>query len=196
MDNLPNRIPRTEWAAFVLDADGEPVNRAIQDLEELQIFILETIPAAIGLAPGETVILAADVAEAAGAFKDAPGMGPTLDANTTYLVEGLLTFQSANVAVGIGLAFTLPVGATINGAWRHFVTANAENGGYNNASGAVSGNTGAVPVANDNNPITGRWIIKTAAAEGIAQLRFRSSAAATAVTLKKDLSTLVFRKVG
>lgn len=194
--NIPNRIPRVEWAAFVLDAGGEPVNRAIQDLEELQTFVLETIPAAIGLAPGETVILAADVAEAAGVFADAPGMGATLDAHTTYLVEGLLTFQSAGVGVGIGLAFTLPVGATMNGGYDHFVTATTKAGGYNNASGVVSGNTGAVPVANDNNPITGRWIIKTAAAEGIAQLRFRSSAAATAVTLKKDLSTLVFRKVG
>lgn len=196
MDNLPSRIPRTEWAAFVLDADGEPVNRAIQDLEEFQIFVLETLPAAIGLAPGETVILSADVAEAAGVFADAPGMQSTLDANATYLVEGLLTFRSAGVGVGIGLAFTLPVGATINGGWDHFITAVTKGGGYNNASGVVSGNTGAVPVANDNNPITGRWIIKTAAAEGIAQLRFRSSAAATAVTLKKDLTNLVFRKIG
>lgn len=196
MDNLPNRIPRTEWAAFVLDADGAPVNRAIQDLEELQIFILETIPAAIGLAPGETVILVADVAEAAGVFADAPGMEAMLDANTTYLVEGLLTFQSAGAGVGIGLTFTLPVGATISGGFRHFTTATAENGGYTNASGSVSSNTAAVPVVNDNNPITGRWIMKTAAAKGAAQLRFRSSAAATAVTLKKDLSTLVFRKVG
>lgn len=196
MDNLPNRIPRTEWATFVLDADGEPVNRAIQDLEELQIFILETLPAAIGLAPGETVILAADVTEAAGVFADAPGMEATLNANATYLVEGLLTFQSGNVGVGIGLAFTLPVGATINGGYDHFVTATTKGGGYNNASGAISGNTGAVPVANDNNPITGRWIIKTAAAKGIAQLRFQSSAAATPVTLKKDLTNLVFRKIG
>lgn len=193
MDNVPNRIPRVEWATFVLDAGGEPVNRAIQDLEELQIFILETIPAAID---GNNVILSANIAESAGVFADAVGLIRNLDPNSFYMVEGLLTFQSGNVGVGIGLTFTLPAGATISGGWRHFVSATAENGGYNNASGAVSGNTVAVPVANDNNPITGRWIIRTAATPGAAQLRFRSSSVGTPVTLIHDLSALTFRKMG
>lgn len=194
--DIPNRIPRVNWGQFVLDEHQQPIQRTIQDLEEFQIFVYETIPAAIGLAPGETVILPADVADNTGAFVNATGMAAPVEANTTYLVEALLTFQSAGLGVGIGLAFTLPAGATINGGYDHFVTATTKAGGYNNAAGGVSGNTAAVPVVNDNNPITGRWIIKTAAAEGTAQLRFRSSAAATAVTLKKDLSNLVFRKIG
>jgi hypothetical protein len=193
--NTPDVIPRVNWGQFVLDEHQQPIQRTIQDLEEFQRFVYETIPEAIGLSAGDTVTLPANVADNTGAFVDATGMAVIVEPDTTYMVEGLLTFQSANVGVGIGLAFTLPAGATINGGYDHFITATTKAGGYNIASGAVSGNTAAVPIINSNNPITGRWIIKTDS-EGTVQLQFRSSSAGTAVTLIQDLSTLVFKKIG
>lgn len=144
----------------------------------------------------QNVTLPADVSDNTGGFVDATGLVGTLAINSVYMVEGLLTFRSANVAVGIGLTFSLPAGATLSGSYNHNVTTTTVQGAYNNAAGAVSANTTAVPVANDNLPIHGRWIIRTGATAGNAQLRLRTSGAGTAVTLKQDLSILVFQKIG
>lgn len=143
----------------------------------------------------QNVILPADVSDVTGAFVNAPGLAGTLAAASVYVVEGLLTFQSAGAGVGIGLGFTLPAGATISGSYNHNVTTTTLQGAYNTAAGAVSANTTAVPVINTNIPIHGRWIIRTTIA-GTAQLQFRTATAATAVTLKQDLSTLSFQKIG
>lgn len=149
------------------------------------------------LALAESIaILPADVTDNTAAFVNATGLVGALAINSTYLVEGLLTYQSASIVVGIGLGFTLPAGATMNGGYSHVSAGVALMGAYNNASGAVSANTTATPVINTNTPILGRWIIKTGGTAGNAQLQFRSSAAATTVTLKQDLSALTFRKIG
>lgn len=145
--------------------------------------------------PTLAAILPADVSESAAAFTDATGLLIALAANSTYLVDGLITFQSAAITTGIGLAFTLPAGATISGLYHHNSTATALVGSYNNASGATKGDTSAVPTAADNVPITGRWLIKTAGTAGNAQLRFRTSLATSAITLKQDLSALTARKL-
>jgi hypothetical protein len=142
-----------------------------------------------------TSILGADVADSTAAFVDATGLLLALLANATYLIDGLITFQSAAVTTGIALGFTLPAGATISGAYKHNTTATAIEGSYNIASGAVKGNTSGVLTAADNVPITGRWVIKTAAAAGNAQMQFRSEVAASAVTLKAGLSVLVAKRV-
>lgn len=140
-------------------------------------------------------ILGADVADSTGAFVDATGLALTLAANATYLIDGLLTFQSAAVTTGLALGFTLPAGASISGAYSHNTTATAIEGSYNNAAGAVGGNTSAAAAATTNLAITGRWIVTTGATVGNAQLQFRTEVAASAITLKAALSALIARRL-
>lgn len=254
-DNV-NPIPRAQFALFVRGADGEPIDKLIQDLEQQQNLLVTDIPTAItdaqatadaalasasvanaklnadsfvtinndsaplpnsrrlavgaGLGmtdggagaavtlslSGSVAILIADQVDITAAFVNAGNLAGALDASSTYLVEGLLTFQSASAVVGIGLAFTLPAAASIDGGYSHNATLTGAQSVYNNASGAVNANTTAVPATGTNLPITGRWIITTGVTAGAAQLQFRSGAAATAVTLKQALSALVFRKIG
>jgi|SRR6187549_377858 len=136
-------------------------------------------------------VLGADVSDATGAFVNATGLALNLVANATYLVDGLLAFQSAAVTTGLALTFTLPAGASIVGSYSHNTTATAIEGSYNNAAGAVGGNTSAAAIASANLPITGRWIIAVAATPGVAQLQFRTEVAASTVTLKAALSALI-----
>lgn len=136
-------------------------------------------------------VLGSDVSDATGAFVNATGLALTLAANVTYLVDGLLAFQSAAATTGLALTFTLPAGASIVGSYSHNTTATAIEGSYNNAAGAVGGNTSAAAVASANLPIIGRWIIAVGATAGVAQLQFRTEVAASAVTLKAALSALI-----
>jgi hypothetical protein len=136
-------------------------------------------------------VLGGDVSDATGAFVNATGLALALAANTTYLVDGLLAFQSAAVTTGLALTFTLPAGASIVGGYSHNTTATAIEGSYNNVAGAVGGNTSAAAVAAANLPIIGRWLIAVGATPGSAQLQFRTEVAASAVTLKAALSALI-----
>lgn len=142
-----------------------------------------------------TQILAADATDSTGVFTSLAGMGAVVPANSTFLIEGELTFQSASAIVGIGVAFTLPAAASICGGYRHNVTATTEQAAYNNLAGTVSGNTTAVPVVSDNVPLIGRWIVKTAASAGTIQMQFRSGSGGTAVTVKGGLSAISIRKI-
>lgn len=255
--DLINPIPRSQLARFIRDYDtGEPLEKLIQDFEDQQGFLTQSIPDAIitaqntanaavtaaavanGKLNGDTFItlndesvplsqsrrllvatgltltdggpgagvtlsltgsvalLNADVSDAVGVFINAGNLSGALAASSTYLVEGLLTFQSAAGGVGIGLGFTLPVGASIDGGYSHSATASTLTAAYNNAAGTVNANTAAVPATATNLPINGRWIIKTGITAGVAQMQFRTSGGGTLVTIKQDLSTLVFRKIG
>jgi hypothetical protein len=136
-------------------------------------------------------VLGADVTDSTGAFVNATGLALTFAANATYLVDGLLAFQSAATTTGLALTSTLPAGASIAGGYSHNTTASAIEGSYNNATGAVGGNTSAAAVAAANLPITGRWLISVGATPGAAQLQFRTEVAASAVTLKAALSALI-----
>lgn len=140
-------------------------------------------------------ILPGDVTDTTAAFVNATGLALTLVANATYIVDGLITFQSAAVTTGLALGFTIPAAATMSGGYSHNTTATAIEGSYNNASGAVKGNTSGVLTALDNVPITGRWIIKTGATAGSAQLQFRTEVATSGVTLKAGLSVLIARRI-
>jgi hypothetical protein len=124
-------------------------------------------------------------------FVNATGLALTLVANATYLVDGMLAFQSTAITTGLALTFTLPAGASLVGSYSHNTTATAIEGSYNNAGGAVGGNTSASAIAAANLPITGRWIIAVGATPGVAQLQFRTEVAASAVTLKAALSALI-----
>lgn len=140
-------------------------------------------------------VLPADVADATGVLVDATGLVLDLVEASTYIVEAALTFQSAALTTGIALAFTLPAGATISGGFSHNKTATTTEGSYNIADGAVKGATTGVMVINENVPITGRWVIKTDADAGPAQLQFKTGVAASAVTLKAGLSLLTARRI-
>lgn len=140
-------------------------------------------------------VLASDFSESAGTFANVPGMALNLAAGATYLVEGLLTAQSAAVTTGLALGFTLPAGAQISGSFAHNISATALEGSYNIGSGAVKGNTSAALVINENFPVTGRWLVKTDTTAGAAQLQLRSEVAASAVTLKAGLSVLMARRL-
>lgn len=142
-----------------------------------------------------TAVLGVDVADSTAALVDATGLVISLVADATYMVDAALTFQSAAVTTGLALAFTLPAGATISGRYEHPLTNTTSEGSFNNASGAVGANTTGVPAATTNLPLTGRWVIKTAATAGDAQLQFRSEVAASAVTLKAGLSALIARRI-
>jgi hypothetical protein len=131
------------------------------------------------------------VSDATGAFVNATGLSLALAANATYLVDGLLAFQSAAITTGLALTFALPAGASIVGGYSHNTTATALEGSYNNAAGAVGGNTSAAAVAAANLPSSGRWMIATSATPGAAQLQFRTEVAASSVTLKAGLSALI-----
>lgn len=141
-------------------------------------------------------ILPVDVADGTAAFVDATGLLAALAINSTYSVEAMLTYQGTSAVQGLGLTFSLPAGATITGGYFHNISATGNQSAYNNAAGAISGNTTATPVINTNTPIIGRWIIKTGATAGNAQLRFRTSNVAATITLKQDLSSLIFKKIG
>lgn len=135
-------------------------------------------------------VLPADVSDTTGVFVDATGLLVAMQANSTYLLEGALTFQSAATTTGMALAITLPAGASIRGSYSHNVSATSIEGSYNIASGAAKGNTSGVLVINEDVPITGRWLITTSATAGNAQVLFRTGVAASAITLKAG-STVV-----
>lgn len=140
-------------------------------------------------------VLPADVSNSTVTYADATGSFVTLPANATYLIEALLTFQSAATTTGIKLGFSIPTGAEISGLFLHNITANTLEGSYNILTESGKGVTSGVLVANENVPIQGRWLVKTAATAGNAQLQFRSEVATSAVTLKAGLSVLIARRV-
>lgn len=137
--------------------------------------------------------LPADVTDSTGVFIDATGLSIALLANSTYLLESALTFQSAATTTGMALAITLPAGATIRGSYSHNVSATAIEGSYNIASGTVKGDTSGVLVINEDVPITGRWLITTAATAGNAQMQIRTGVAASAITLKAGSTVISTR---
>lgn len=182
---------------LVLTADDALTNERILAFDPVSF---KTVDAGAGAAltvssSDLAAILAADVVNSTTGFVSVGTLNVTLLANAVYMVEGVVTFQAAATTTGIGLAFTIPGGATIAGAYSHVTTGTTVEGAYNTASGTVSGDTSGVPVANANTPLTGRWLISTGATAGAAQLQFRSEVAASAITIKAGLSSVVARRL-
>lgn len=110
-----------------------------------------------------------------------------------YTLEAVLTFQSAALNNGIGVAFRLPTNVDISFQWIHNHTFKEFEGGYNVSSGTVSSDTNAVPVINSNIPLTGFGILK-ANNSGDVFLQFRSEGAAQ-ITLKGGMCVLRLNQV-
>jgi hypothetical protein len=136
---------------------------------------------------GFGAVLAASISENAGTYINAPGMTLTLEANSTYMVDGVFEFQSDAAVPTVGLGFTLPTGAVISGQHGHLLDLAPLTG----PSGAVGGVAAAGPIS----LITGHWIIKTGATAGAAQLRFKSLATGYAVTLLQNRCSIGSRRV-
>ena len=133
-----------------------------------------------------------DDTNATNTFKDTV-LRVAVEAGKVYTLEAALTFQSAVLNTGIGIAFKLPTDVNISFQWRHNVTTATSEGGYNVSSGTVSSDTNAVPVANSNIPLTGFGMIK-ADNSGDVILQFRSENT-NAVTLKGNMCVLRLMQV-
>lgn len=136
--------------------------------------------------------LTSDDTNATNTFKDTD-LRVAVERGKVYILEATLTFQSAALNNGIGIAFKFPADVSISFQWMHNHTVKEFEGGYNVASGTVSSDTNSVPVANSNIPLTGFGMIK-ADATGDVILQFRSEGA-NSVTLKGNMCVLRLMQV-
>jgi hypothetical protein len=133
--------------------------------------------------------LATDVANSTVTLAPVTGLSFAAAANTTYLVEVIGAFQSAAVTTGIALALDIPSGSIVGHAV-HSTSATALGGMEQIADNATSGATTGVRAAATNIPITARFIVAIGATAGAVQLQFRSEIAASAVTMKANLTAM------
>jgi len=133
--------------------------------------------------------LAADTANSTTTPAAVTGLSFTATANTTYLVEVFGTFQSAATTTGIALALDIPSG-TVSGQVIHPSSATALTGTEQIADNATSGATTGVRAAATNVPILASFIVAVGATGGPVQLQFRSEIAASAVTMKANLTAM------
>lgn len=173
-------------------------NALIPNASVLQVgpgLVLDTsTPGVVSINRQETInILGADFVESAGSFA-ATGLEVPVEADSTYLFDGLLSFESAATTTGIGFSFSLPAGATIVGSYFHNVTTTSVEGSYNIATVTVKGNTSSVQQANQKIPVVGRWLVKTAGTAGVCALNVRTEVAASAVTVHQG-SVVISQKV-
>ncbi len=133
--------------------------------------------------------LAADVANSAVTLAPVTGLSFTAAANTTYLVDVIGAFQSAATTTGIALALDIPSGSII-GRSAHTTSATGMASCEQIADNATTGATTGVRAAATNVPIEGRFVVAVGATGGTVQLQFRSEVAASAVTMKANLTAM------
>lgn len=122
-----------------------------------------------------------------------------LAANSTYMIDCFLTFQSAATTTGIGVGFVSPTGSNsmleIVVPLVSTAAANALRTTFPNAAATTSGivlGTGVTAITSNHTARVSGLITTTSA--GNIQIQFRSEVAASAVTLQIG-STLVACKV-
>jgi hypothetical protein len=138
--------------------------------------------------------LAADVANSTVTLAPVTGLSFTASANTTYLVELIGAFQSAATTTGIALALDIPSGS-VAGLLVHPTSTIALGGTEQIADNATTGATSGVRAVNTNVPVTARFIVAVGATGGTVQLQFRSEVAASAVTMKANLTAMGWRVI-
>jgi hypothetical protein len=137
--------------------------------------------------------LAADVANSTTSLAAVTGLSFTAAANTTYLVEVVGAFQSAATTTGIAVALDIPSGAVVGQILAN-TSATALAATEQIADNATTGATTGVRAVNTNVPVTARFVVAVGATGGNVQLQFRSEIAASAVTMKANL-TLMGRRI-
>jgi hypothetical protein len=150
-------------------------------------------PAGTGSDPWVWAKLGADVSNSTVTLATS-GLTFTALANTTYIVRLNGTFQAAATTTGIAMALDIPSGA-VSGTWYHNTSATATGAGEQIADNATTGVTTGVRAAATNVPIGGEWIVAIGATGGTVTLTFRSEVAASAVTLKANLTALGARAI-
>lgn len=190
LQQLQNSVDALGQVAFiVLSADGAaPKGRTLTVGSGLSL--TDNGPGeqvVLDVAPNLGTVLAADISENAGLFVNALDLALTLKANTAYMVDGVFAFQSNANIPSVGLGFALPSGATISGKYAFTIdieplTAAPAPPGADSATGPLA-------------LITGRWLIKTSAEAGMAQLRFKSMLPTYSVTLKGGRCALIARQI-
>lgn len=133
--------------------------------------------------------LGADVANSTVTLAAATGLSFTAAANTTYLVDVVGAFQSAATTTGIALALDLPSGSVIGQALAN-ISATTVGATEQIADNATTGATTGVRAANTNIPFSARFIVVVGSTGGSVQLQFRSEIAASAVTMKANLTAM------
>jgi hypothetical protein len=133
--------------------------------------------------------LGADVANSTVTLAAATGLSFTAAANTTYLVDVVGAFQSAATTTGIALALDVPSGSVIGQALAN-ISATTVGATEQIADSATTGATTGVRAANTNIPLSARFIVAVGATGGSVQLQFRSEIAASAVTMKANLTAM------
>lgn len=133
--------------------------------------------------------LTTDVANSTVTLAPVTGLSFAAAANTTYLVEVISAFQSAATTTGIAMALDIPSGSVVGQAVAN-LSATAVGANEQIADNATTGATTGVRAATTNVPITARFIVAIGATAGTVQLQFRSEIAASAVTMKANLSAM------
>lgn len=146
---------------------------------------------------GTHLLLGSDVSNSTTTLANVTGLSFTASANTTYLVCVRGAFQSASTTTGIALTFDIPSGSIVG----HNLIAEGAPG-FNSMNGVVitgddttNGAGGAVQTVNTNTPISAWAIIAVGGTGGTVQLRFRSEVAASAVTMKANLTLMSYEQV-
>lgn len=179
MNLLTSLLRRDKIAEFI------STNEGVKAFENLQRDITNIWPAVSSLA--------ADFSNSTVTLIDS-GMLGGLQANSTYLIEAFLTYQSAAVTTGITVGLTIPSGV-ISGGFNTNTSATAIEGSYSIAGGTVKGTTSGVLVANENVFLRGAWLVNTSATAGNANLQFASEVGGSAVKLIGGLSLCKFTQL-
>jgi hypothetical protein len=133
--------------------------------------------------------LAADVANNTVTLAPVTGLSFAAAANTSYLVQVIGTFTSAATTTGIAMALDIPSGSVV-GQMIANVSATALGSTEQIADNATTGATTGVRAAATNTPVTASFIVAVGATGGTVQLQFRSEIAASAVTMKANLTAM------
>lgn len=138
--------------------------------------------------------LSADVSNSTVTLAAVTGLSYAATANTTYLIELIGAFQSAASTTGIALAVDIPSGGVI-GQVVSSISASSLGSNEQVADNATTGASSGVRAANTNTPVFARFVVAVGATGGIVQLQFRSEIAASAVTMKANLTAMGWRVI-
>jgi len=150
-----------------------------------------------GSDPWTWVKLTADVSttnDPTAGYVNVTGLSFTATASTTYIIDYILTYQTAATTTGIGVAWDIPSGSVSGGNYS-FGTASSIIGTVQRADAVAVNTTTAVSNSNTNIPLIGRAIISVGVTGGTVQLVFASEVSGSQVTMKADLSAISYRSI-
>lgn len=143
----------------------------------------------------ENLVLSADAAAPTTTNVNVGNLAFDSEANATYLIDALVTIQSAAATTGVAFSLDIPAGASCSLDFSHPITTTTKGGSYSIADDTPKAASTAVPVITENCPVIIKAIVKLGATPGPIQLRMRSEIAASQVTAKADLSVLQYHRV-